>query len=104
MRVIYILWLREVKKYLRSRTQVVASLWSPLMYLCVLGFGLGPVFQKAGEWSYLQLMAPDVIGTTVRFTSRFSGLALLWERQIGFRKETMVASLPRVRIIMRRAM
>jgi ABC-2 type transport system permease protein len=49
--VIYILWLREVKKYLRSRTQIIASLGSPIMYLGVLGFGLGPIFRKAGEGS-----------------------------------------------------
>ena len=99
MRVIYILWLREVKKYLRSRTQVVASLGSPIMYLGVLGFGLGPIFQKAGEGSYLQFMAPGVIGMTVLFTSMFSGIALLWDRQFGFLKETLVAPVPRIWIM-----
>src|SRR6201995_5106141 len=95
MRVIYILWLREVKKYLRSRTQIIASLGSPIMYLGVLGFGLGPVFQRAGEGSYLQFMAPGIIGMTVLFTSMFSGIALLWDRQFGFLKETLVAPVPR---------
>src|SRR2546421_5909374 len=99
MTVIYILWLREVKKYLRSRTQVVASLGSPIMYLGVLGFGLGPVFQKAGQGSYLQFMAPGVIGMTVLFTSMFSGIALLWDRQFGFLKETLVAPVPRIWIM-----
>jgi ABC-2 type transport system permease protein len=99
MRVVYILWLREVKKYLRSRTQVVASLGSPIMYLGVLGFGLGPVFQRAGEGSYLQFMAPGVIGMTVLFTSMFSGIALLWDRQFGFLKETLVAPVPRLWIM-----
>ena len=99
MRVIYILWLREVKKYLRSRTQVVASLGSPIMYLGVLGFGLGPIFQKAGEGSYLQFMAPGIIGMTVLFTSMFSGIALLWDRQFGFLKETLVAPVPRIWIM-----
>lgn len=99
MRVIYILWLREVKKYLRSRTQIVASLGSPIMYLGVLGFGLGPVFQRAGEGSYLQFMAPGVIGMTVLFTSMFSGIALLWDRQFGFLKETLVAPVPRLWIM-----
>src|ERR1043165_8917955 len=99
MRVIYILWLREVKKYLRSRTQVIASLGSPIMYLGVLGFGLGPVFQRAGEGSYLQFMAPGVIGMTVLFTSMFSGIALLWDRQFGFLKETLVAPVPRLWIM-----
>lgn len=102
MRVIYILWLREVKKYLRSRTQIVASLGSPIMYLGILGFGLGPVFRRAGEGSYLQFMAPGVIGMTVLFTSMFSGIALLWDRQFGFLKETLVAPVPRLYIMMGR--
>lgn len=102
MKVIYILWLREVKKYLRSRTQIIASLGSPIMYLGILGFGLGPVFQRAGEGSYLQFMAPGVIGMTILFTSMFSGIALLWDRQFGFLKETLVAPVPRLFIMMGR--
>src|SRR5258706_11694049 len=104
MRVIYILWLREVKKYSRSRTQIIASLGSPIMYLGVLGFRLGPIFRKAGEGSYLQFMAPGVIGMTVLFTSIFSGMALLWDRQFGFLKETLVAPVPRLWIMMGRTM
>jgi len=104
MKVIYILWLREVKKYSRSRVQIFASLGSPIMYLGVLGFGLGPIFRKAGEGSYLQFMAPGVIGMTVLFTSMFSGIALLWDRQFGFLKETLVAPVPRLWIMMGRTL
>jgi ABC-2 type transport system permease protein len=104
VRVIYILWLREVKKYLRSRTQIIASLGSPIMYLGVLGFGLGPIFRKAGEGSYLQFMAPGVIGMTILFTSMFSGIALLWDRQFGFLKETLVAPVPRLWIMIGRTL
>lgn len=104
MRVIYILWLREVKKYLRSRVQIVAMLGSPIMYLGVLGFGLGPVFRKAGEGSYLQFMAPGVIGMTILFTSVFSGFGLLWDRQFGFLKETLVAPVPRLWIMIGRTL
>ena len=99
MSVIYILWLRELKKYLRSRTQIIASLGTPLMYLGVLGFGLGPVFRRAGQGSYMQFMAPGVIGMTVLFTAMFSGIAMLWDRQFGFLKETLVAPVPRVQIM-----
>ncbi len=104
MGVIYILWLREVKKYLRSRVQIVASLGGPLMYLGVLGFGLGPVFQRAGEGNYLQFMAPGVIGMTVLFTAMFSGIAMLWDRQFGFLKETLVAPVPRLSIMIGRTL
>src|SRR2546423_8012539 len=104
MSVIYILWLREVKKYLRSRVQIVASLGSPLMYLAVLGFGLAPVFQRAGEGKYIQFMAPGGIGMTVLFTSMFSGIAMLWDRQFGFLKETLVAPVPRLLIMIGRTL
>jgi ABC-2 type transport system permease protein len=96
---IYILWLRELKRYVRSRAQVVASLGSPILYLIALGFGLGPVFQKAGQGSYLQFIAPGVIGMSVLFTSVFSGIGLLWDRQFGFLKETLVAPVPRLQIM-----
>src|SRR5258708_18665329 len=104
MPVVYILWLREVKKYLRSRVQIIASLGSPLMYLGVLGFGLGPVFRRAGEGNYLQFMAPGVIGMTVLFTAMFSGIAMLWDRQFGFLKETLVAPVPRLRVMIGRTL
>jgi ABC-2 type transport system permease protein len=96
---VYILWLREVKRYTRSRAQIVASIGQPLLYLLALGFGLGPVFRKAGEGSYLQFVAPGVIGMSVLFTSIFSGIGLLWDRQFGFLKETLVAPVPRLSIM-----
>ncbi len=104
MNAIYILWLREVKKYSRSRVQIIASLGQPLLYLLVLGFGLGPVYQKAGGGSYLQFMAPGIVGMAVLFTSVFSGIALLWDRQFGFLKETLVAPVPRIYVMIGRTL
>jgi ABC-2 type transport system permease protein len=101
---IYILWLREIKRYTRSRAQIIASLGQPLLYLLALGFGLGPIFQKAGQGSYLQFVAPGVIGMSVLFTSIFSGIGLLWDRQFGFLKETLVAPVPRLHIMIGRTL
>jgi len=104
MSAIYILWLRELKRYSRSRAQIVASLGQPLLYLLVLGFGLGPVFERAGQGSYLQFVAPGVIGMSVLFSSIFSGIGLLWDRQFGFLKETLVAPVPRLHIMIGRTL
>jgi ABC-2 type transport system permease protein len=104
MSAIYILWLRELKRYVRSRAQIIASLGQPLLYLLVLGFGFGPVFQRAGEGSYLQFMAPGVIGMMLLFTSIFSGMSLLWDRQFGFLRETLVAPVPRIRVMIGRTL
>lgn len=99
MNAIYILWLRAMKRYFRSRSQIIASLGQPMLYLLVLGFGLGPVFQKAGSGNYIQFVAPGVIGMSVLFTSIFSGIGILWDRQFGFLKETLVAPVPRVTVM-----
>ena len=104
MSAIYILWLRELKRYTRSRAQIVASLGQPMLYLLVLGFGLGNVFQRAGYGSYFQFIAPGVIGMSVLFSSIFSGLGLLWDRQFGFLKETLVAPVPRIQIMIGRTL
>ena len=104
MAAIYILWLRELKRYFRSRAQIVASLGQPMLYLLALGFGLEPVFRKAGNGSYMQFVAPGVIGMTVLFSSVFSGIGLLWDRQFGFLKETLVAPVPRIRIMTGKAL
>jgi ABC-2 type transport system permease protein len=104
MSVIYILWLRELRRYVRSRAQMIASLGQPLLYLLALGFGLGPVFQKAGQGNYLQFVAPGVISMTILFSSVFSGMGLLWDRQLGFLKETLAAPVPRIQIMLGRTL
>jgi ABC-2 type transport system permease protein len=101
---VFILWLREIKRYVRSRAQIVASLGQPTLYLVVLGFGLGPTFRDAGNGSYLQFLAPGVVGMTILFSSIFSGVGLLFDRQFGFLKETLVAPVPRVHIMIGRTL
>lgn len=104
MNAILILWWRELLRYTRSRAQIVASLGQPILYLLALGFGLGPIFKRAGAGSYLQFLAPGVIGMSVLFSSIFSGLGLLWDRQFGFLKETLVAPVPRIQIMIGRTL
>jgi ABC-2 type transport system permease protein len=74
------------------------------LYLVALGFGMGPVFQKAGQGSYVQFIAPGVVAMTVLFSSIFSGIGLLWDRQFGFLKETLVAPVPRIQVMLGRTL
>jgi len=99
MNVIYIMWLRQMKRYVRSKSRVIGSLAQPLLYLLGMGYGLGPVFQRAGMGSYVQFIAPGLIAMTIQFTSVFSGIELIMDRQFGFLKETLVAPVPRILII-----
>jgi ABC-2 type transport system permease protein len=97
---IYTLWLREVNKYFRSKSRIIGSLGQPILFLVALGFGLGPVFQKAGEGNYIQFLVPGIISMSILFLAIFSGISVIWDRQFGFLKETMVAPVPRWQIML----
>jgi len=102
MSAVYVLWLRQLKRYFRSRSRVIGSIGQPLMFLLALGFGFGPVYQKAGGGSYLQFLAPGIIFMGILFSAVFSGMEIIWDRQFGFLKETLVAPVSRFKIILGR--
>jgi ABC-2 type transport system permease protein len=101
---IYILWLRQLKRYARSRARIIGSLGQPLLFLLALGFGFGPTFAKAGGGDYLQFLAPGVISMGILFTAVFSGIEIIWDRQFGFLKETLVAPVSRLQIVLGRTL
>ena len=98
--IIYILWLRQIKRHFRSKSRLVGSLGQPLLFLIALGFGLGPMFQQAGAGNYLDFIAPGIIAMGILFTSIFNGFELIWDKQFGFMKETFVAPVPRYQILL----
>lgn len=95
---IYVLWLRQVKKYLRSKSRIVGSLGQPVLFLLAFGFGFGNIFAKAGEGSYINFLAPGIVGMAIIFSAMFAGIEVIWDRQFGFLKETMVAPVSRASI------
>lgn len=104
MSVIYILWIRQLKRYFRSKTRIVGALGQPMLFLLALGYGLGPVFERAGEGDYVQFLVPGIIAMSILFTSMFNGIEIIWDRQFGFLKETLVAPVSRVKIMMGRTL
>ncbi|MBW7959950.1 ABC transporter permease [Patescibacteria group bacterium] len=102
MRTIYVLWLRQIKRYLRSKSRIVGSLGQPLLFMLALGFGFGPIFQKAGAGNYIEFLAPGIIAQGILFTAMFSGTEIIWDRQFGFLKETLVAPVSRMEIMIGR--
>jgi ABC-2 type transport system permease protein len=102
MNAVYILWLRQFKRYIRSPARLVASLAQPMMFLIALGFGLGSIFARAGQGNYIEFLAPGIIAMSIIFSSIFSGMEMLWDRQFGFLKETLVAPVPRFAIMLGR--
>ena len=99
MNAIYILWLRQIKKYKRSGLRMFLSIVQPLVYFLALGYGFNSIFQKAGHGSYIQFIVPGVISQTILFTSIFWGANIIFDKQFGFLKETLVAPVSRTTIM-----
>jgi ABC-2 type transport system permease protein len=98
LRVIYTIWLREFKAFLRERGRIVSMIGQPLLYLLILGQGIasGLTLNRApGDVGYLKFMYPGILGMSVLFTSTFSAISIIWDREFGFLKEVLVAPVPR---------
>lgn len=102
-RVIWIIWLREIKRYLREPARIFTSLVMPALYLYVLGKGLGSSMAMRGTppgFDFRQFIFPGVLGMTVLMTSIFAAISIVWDREFGFLKEVMVAPVPRWTIVL----
>ncbi len=104
MRAILVLCIRQLKRYTRSPARIVGSLGQPVIFLLALGFGIGSVFQRAGSGNYLSFLAPGIIVMGIMFTAVFSGIEIIWDRQFGFLKETLVAPVSRLQIVLGRVL
>jgi ABC-2 type transport system permease protein len=104
MNAVLILWLRQLKRYSRSRARMIGSLGQPILFLLALGFGLGPTFARAGHGNYVQFLAPGIIAMGILFMAVFSGIEIIWDRQFGFLKVTLVAPVSRLQIVLGRTL
>ncbi|MDE2149277.1 MAG: ABC transporter permease [Gammaproteobacteria bacterium] len=87
----------DLKRLWQDRVRLISSLVQPLLYLFVLGSGLGANSTLGGP-DYLRFIYPGVIGLTLLFTSVFSAILIVFDRQFGFLKAVLVAPLSRVGI------
>lgn len=99
---VYVLWLREMKRFTRARSRVVGILVMPLFFLLGLGLGLGSLVSHVGGGSYLQFIVPGIMGMSLMSTAIASGFSVIWDREFGFLKEIMVTPNSRASIALGR--
>ena len=100
MRVIYILWLRQIKRFFRAKSRIFGAIGQPLLFLIALGYGIGSVYSRAGQGNYLEFLVPGIMAQTVLFSAMFYGAMIMFDRQFGFLKETLVAPVSRFKIML----
>ncbi|MEN4007185.1 MAG: ABC transporter permease [Methanobacteriaceae archaeon] len=102
---IYTIWLRETKRYIRYKSRIITSVVTPLLWLIIFGTGFGASvrFGVTGI-EYQQFIFPGIIGQTLLFTSVFSGVSVIIDRQYGFLKEILVAPISRPSVVIGKAL
>jgi ABC-2 type transport system permease protein len=103
MRPIYVICLREFKKFFREKSRLLGTLARPVLWLFVVGNGMNSLIRPQTGFSYLQFIFPGMIGMTILFSSIFSSISIVWDREFGFMKEMLVAPISRLSIVIGKA-
>jgi len=102
-RPIYVICLREFKKFFREKSRLLGTLARPVLWLFVVGNGMSALIRPQMGFSYLQFIFPGMIGMTILFASIFSSISIVWDREFGFMKEMLVAPISRLSIVIGKA-
>ncbi len=103
LRPIYVICIREFKKFFREKSRLLGTLARPVLWLFVVGNGMGALIRPQAGLSYLQFIFPGMIGMTILFASIFSSISIVWDREFGFMKEMLVAPISRLSIVIGKA-
>jgi len=91
---------RELLRFARERSSLYATLARPLLWLVVLGSGMQNAFRDQTGVSYAAFMLPGIMSMTILFGGLFSGISTVWDRELGFLKEILVAPISRLEIVL----
>lgn len=100
MEVIYILWARQMKRYVRSRSRILGAFGQPILLLLALGYGIGAIYRKAGEGNYMQFLVPGIVTQTILLSAIFWGIIILQDKRFGFLAELLVTPVKRIKILL----
>lgn len=93
-RLIGVFWRREMQRYRRDRSQLFGGVARTILWLVILGYGLGAALRDIEGYSYAQYILPGVITLNVLFASLQCAIALVWDRDVGLMREVLVSPAP----------
>jgi ABC-2 type transport system permease protein len=98
--IIYALWLRQVRRYVRSGSRLLGTLGQPILLLLALGYGIGAIYKRAGDGNYINFLVPGIITQTVLLSAIFWGIIIIQDKRFGFLSEMLVAPVSRLKILL----
>lgn len=101
---VYVIVVREFKKFVREKSRLVSTIARPLVWLFLVGGGMSRLVPPGGGVSYMQFIFPGILGMTILFSSIFSSISIIWDKEFGFMKEILVAPISRFSVVVGKAM
>jgi ABC-2 type transport system permease protein len=98
---VYAVWLREVKRYVNSKSRIITSLAMPLLFLGALGGGFSAMIPG---FNYGSFLLPGIVAMTVLFSSIMGGVSIIWDREFGFLKEMLASPTKRESLVLGRTL
>jgi ABC-2 type transport system permease protein len=95
---------REFKKFIREKSRLISTIARPLVWLFLVGGGMSRIVTTGGGISYMQFIFPGILGMTILFSSIFSSISIIWDKEFGFMKEILVAPISRFSVVIGKAM
>jgi ABC-2 type transport system permease protein len=100
---VYVIVAREFKKFVRERSRLISTIARPLVWLFLVGGGMSRLVPAAGGVTYMQFIFPGILGMTILFSSIFSSISIIWDKEFGFMKEILVAPISRFSVVVGKA-
>jgi ABC-2 type transport system permease protein len=101
---IYVIVARELKKFVREKSRLFSAVARPLLWLFIVGAGISRLVPNDTGVPYSQFIFPGIIGMTILFSSIFSSISIIWDKEFGFMKEILVAPVSRLSIVVGKAL
>jgi ABC-2 type transport system permease protein len=103
---VIMVWKRELIRLRRTPSRIVAGIAQPLLFLFVMGAGLGRLVREGGPpgFDYQEFLYPGILSMSVITSSLFSAMSVVWDREFGFLREMLVAPVARTSLVVGKAL
>jgi ABC-2 type transport system permease protein len=100
-RAVRVIWRRDLIRFVDDPTRIAAWLIQPLLFLFVMGTGLQTLSDQSTHGVKLTtFIFPGVVAMALIYSAMFSAASLVWDRELGFLRELMIAPIRRSSIIL----
>jgi ABC-2 type transport system permease protein len=91
---------REMSKLFRQRARLISAMVRPMIWLLVIGSGVGSMLQGPEQAGYLNFLVPGILAMTLLFAALLSALTLVYDKEFGVMRMMMIAPIKHYWIVL----